>query len=110
MALTFRSRRHADRSAKAAANVRKTDAPLRLENLTADPRFLDAITPEFAIRNDVLPLRREGAVTLVAAPDQARFQTTRPTLEAHLGPVAYLASNTKDLRAAIARAASPSLA
>ncbi|NNJ66993.1 MAG: glycosyltransferase, partial [Boseongicola sp.] len=110
MPLTFRSLRK-----KAAitvdTNVEKPkNGPLRLEDIRADARFLDDITPEFAIRNDILPLRRQGGVTLIAAPDYERFQTTRPLLEARLGPVAHLPATTKAIRAATEHAVGPVLA
>ena len=109
MPLTFRSLRK-NITPWATSDVKKPESPLRLENIQADARFLDAITPEFAIRNDILPLKRQGGVTLIAAPDYDRFKLTRPTLESLLGPVAHLPSSLVAIRDATAAAAGPVLA
>lgn len=110
MPLTFRSlRKKATDDARPDVKSSK-DGPLRLENIRADARFLDDITPEFAIRNEILPLRRMGGVTLVAAADYDRFQTTRATLESRLGPVAHLPATKDVIRAATAAAVGPTLA
>ena len=110
MQLTFRSLRKRNPDPSLVALCAASDGPLWLENIQADARFLDKITPEFAIRNDVLPIRREGSVTLVAAPDYARFKLTRPVLEGLLGPVAHIAGTTESIRGAITRTAGPLLA
>ena len=110
MPLTFRSLRKTTAETVASNTNKLQDSPLRLEDIRADARFLEDITPEFAIRNDILPLRRQGGVTLIAAPDYDRFKTTRPTLEARLGPVAHLPATTGAIRAATASAAGPILA
>ncbi|SMX24863.1 glycosyltransferase family 2 protein [Boseongicola aestuarii] len=110
MPVTFRSlRKQAVEEPKLDSKPSK-DGPLRLESIQADARFLDDITPEFAIRNEILPLRRMGVVTLVAAVDYERFQTTRATLESRLGPVAHLPASRDVIRAAITAAAGPTLA
>ena len=110
MPLTFRSLRKKSALWAASAVKKEPASPLRLENITADSRFLDAVTPEFAIRNDILPLRRQGGVTLIAAPDYDRFTLTRPTLEACLGPVAHIQASLTAIRAATAASAGPMLA
>lgn len=109
MPLMFRSLRKKPAPGAASA-VKNPVSPLRLENIIADVRFLDAITPEFAIRNDILPLHRQGGVTLIAAPDYDHFKTTRPALEAHLGPVAHLPATLAAIRKATTSAAGPMLA
>jgi len=110
MPLTFRSLRK-KRAPDAADIVKNPDsAPLWLENISADARFLETITPEFAIRNEILPLRRAGGITLVAAPDYERFKANRPVLESLLGPVAHLPATIQAIRAATSIAAGPTLA
>ncbi|NNL17461.1 MAG: glycosyltransferase, partial [Boseongicola sp.] len=108
MTLIFRSlRKKCAPAAKTAADA--TTSPLQFENLCPDVRFLDAITPEFAIRNEILPLQSKGGVTLIAAADYDRFKLTRPLLESRLGPVAHLPASLASIRAATAIAVSPML-
>lgn len=84
--------------------------PLRLENLTADVRLLHRLTPEFALRHNVAPLRREGAVTLVAAADATSFKAVRAPLEAAFGPVAVLTAQRASIRQAIEGVSASTLA
>ena len=110
MALTFRSFRKNRAAAPKEASHSAEDLSLEKEPLCADPRFLEQITPEFAIRNDIVPLGRHGGLTLIAAASYERFQTTRASLEATLGPVAHIAADISAIRAATAAIAGPMLA
>ena len=110
MRLTFRSRRKKSTLEVETRTPALSRTPLRLENITSDVRLLEALSPEYAIRNDVLPLRREGAVTLIAAPDIATFTRARPTMEALFGPVVHITASATTLRQVICRTAGPILA
>ncbi len=83
---------------------------LRLENPTADARLLDLITPEYALRRGVLPLRRNGSVTLIASGSCDTFRRQQPHLEALLGPVAHVIMSPAAIRGAIAAARGPQMA
>lgn len=65
-----------------------------LRSGTADPRLLDQVGREYAAQNGILPLRRAGALTVVAARDMwARIETI-DHLEKTLGPIAFVASES----------------
>lgn len=102
---TFRSRR---RPAAAPAPARQP--PAAADTALADARLLDAITSEYALRHQVLPVGRRGSVTLVAAPDLATFESRRPWLERVLGPVAAVLMSGETIRQAIGAARGPQLA
>ena len=86
-----------------------TSAALRLENVQPDARMLADLSPGFAIQNCLAPLRRAGAVTLVAAPDRAVFTAHRARLEAALGPVAHIANTENGIRFNLAAECGPSM-
>ncbi|MXQ06708.1 hypothetical protein GQ651_02495 [Alphaproteobacteria bacterium GH1-50] len=55
-----------------------------------DPRLVDLIGAGFIRKHGIVPLRRVGALTLVAAPDMwARLETV-DRLEECLGPVTFV--------------------
>ncbi|MEM9969814.1 MAG: glycosyltransferase family 2 protein [Pseudomonadota bacterium] len=83
-------------------------SPLRL--VSADVRLIDRISPEFALKHSVLPMRRNGAVTLVATPSAQAFRKARPRLEAALGPVVAIGAAREDITAALARTHAAQLA
>ena len=59
-----------------------------------DPRLLEAIGRDYAQKNRVWPIRRVGALTLVAAEDMWDRLETLDHLEATLGPVTFVRSET----------------
>ncbi len=83
---------------------------LRLENPTADARLLDVVTPEYASRRALLPLRRAGSVTLIAAGSSHSFRGQQAHLEALLGPVAHIVMSPAAIRGAVAAARGPQMA
>ena len=56
----------------------------------ADPRLMDLVGREFARANGILPLRRVGALTLVAARDMWARIDTIDRLEERLGSVTFV--------------------
>ena len=83
---------------------------LRLENPTADARLLDVVTPEYALKRALLPLRRSGSVTLIAAGSSNAFRCQQAHLEALFGPVAHVVMSPAAIRGAIAAARGPQMA
>ena len=59
----------------------------------ADPRLVDLIGVAFARQHGIVPLRRVGALTLVAAPDMWARLETIDRLEECLGPVTFVDLN-----------------
>lgn len=84
------------------------DQPVRL--VTGDARLIDTISPEFVIKHGVLPMRRNGAVTLIACQSKQAFEAARPTLEAALGPVASVPTTRAAIRKATVETHGPRLA
>lgn len=83
---------------------------LRLENPTADARLLDLLTPEYAMRRALVPLRRSGSVTLIAAGCSRSFRGQQAHLESLLGPVAHIVMSPTAIRTAITAARGPQMA
>lgn len=75
-----------------------------------DPRALDRIGIETALRNHILPLESRGAVTPVAAASRARFRRLEPHLRALLGPVACTIRTPELIEASILNTRSAYLA
>jgi hypothetical protein len=61
----------------------------------ADPRLLDDIGRDYAMKHGVLPLRRVGALTLVAARDMWARLETIDHLEERLGPITFVPSDNR---------------
>ena len=70
-------------------------------DLRPDPRLVDLLGAERCLALMCLPLRRAGAVTLVATAQPARFAALRPRIEAALGPVAMAITTEADLHRAL---------
>ncbi len=68
-----------------------------------DPRLLDALGAQRCLSLMCVPLRRLGAVTLVATSRPASFEQARPELEAALGPVVMCLVQSQDVQAALLR-------
>lgn len=56
----------------------------------ADPRLLDEIGHDYARAHGIVPIRRVGALTLVAARDMWARLETIDHLEATVGPVTFV--------------------
>ncbi len=71
-----------------AARSEQWDRPaLDLAALPPDARLTARIAPELALTGGLLPWRRFGGVTVVAAADRAAFDAARAMLGATFGPV-----------------------
>ncbi|MEM1065906.1 MAG: glycosyltransferase [Pseudomonadota bacterium] len=75
-----------------------------LANCRPDPRLIDRIGADACLRLELLPVRRAGAVTLVATARPAAFARLRPALEARLGPVRMALAAAPAIRAALVAA------
>jgi cellulose synthase/poly-beta-1,6-N-acetylglucosamine synthase-like glycosyltransferase len=73
------------------------------ETLRPDPRLIDALGAQRCLSLMCVPLRRTGAVTLVATARPASFEAARPELEAVLGPVAMGLVSERDVHDALLR-------
>ncbi|MEO1238846.1 MAG: glycosyltransferase, partial [Pseudomonadota bacterium] len=66
-----------------------------------DVRLIDQLGADRAVRDGILPLRRAGAVTLVAAADAGRAETTRSRLEDLFGPVVLAQAHRRTIDQAL---------
>ena len=78
--------------------------------IAGDARLIDKISPEFVLKKGVLPVRRNGSVTLIATQSRKGFRDARAALEAALGPVAAVPAGRSDIRRVIAATHAPVLA
>ncbi len=62
-------------------------AAIDLANQACDPSLLYLIAPEYCLRHGILPWRRIGNMTIIAAADPAEFRQIQPELTAIFGPV-----------------------
>lgn len=66
-----------------------------------DADLLDAFGARNALRSDILPWRRKGAVVLIAATSMAKFENHRRRLEALFGDIRCAIVTREELRAAL---------
>lgn len=71
----------------------------------SDAALLAAVGPDWALRHEVLPWRRLGAVTLVLTTDPERFHSARTRLSSALGPVRMALTTRDHLTRAVAETA-----
>jgi len=93
-----------DRALAVALAARIGGAPLGPDDLRADPRLIAELGVARCVRTGCLPLRRAGAVTLVATTDPEQLDRHRAGIEAALGPVVAAVVAEGDLLAALERA------
>lgn len=74
---------------------------IELSRDQTDPRALDRLGLETALRLGVIPLRPAGAVTPVAAASMGAFREAQPYLQTVLGPVACVLASRRQILAAI---------
>ncbi len=84
--------------------------PIDLARLRPDPRLIDLLGPDRCLAFGVVPIRRIGSVTLVAAAHPECFAAHRLTVEAALGPVTAALADESQVGDAICRVRGPSLA
>lgn len=75
--------------------------PADLQVQPPDPRLIDRLGCPACLRLAVLPWRKSGGVTLVAAADAEDFHHARAELEARLGPVAMALAPAGQISAAL---------
>ncbi len=68
---------------------------------SGDARLIDTISPEYVLKHGVLPVRRNGSVTLIATESRRAFRAAQPKLEAAFGPVAAVPSSRDTIRRAV---------
>lgn len=71
------------------------------DQMRADPRLIDAVGAHRCLSLMCVPLRRAGAVTLVATSRPTSFEQMRPELEAALGPVVMGLVQARDVHQAL---------
>ena len=83
--------------------------PPAFSELSIDPADVDArlvrrLGPNIAIRQGILPLKRAGAVTVLAAQDPEKALITREALETALGPVALAKGARSEIETGVVQA------
>src|SRR6056297_3190483 len=75
--------------------------PASLDSVPPDVGLLDRLGPARAVREGLLPWRRAGAVTVVAATSPGAAEAGRARLEALFGPVALASTTSEAVEAAV---------
>src|SRR6056297_2902808 len=75
--------------------------PASLDRVPPDVGLLDRLGPDRAVREGLLPWRRAGAVTVVAATSPGAAEAGRARLEALFGPVALASTTSEAVEAAV---------
>jgi len=75
--------------------------PASLDSVPPDVGLLDRLGPDRAVREGLLPWRRAGAVTVVAATSPGAAEAGRARLEALFGPVALASTTSEAVEAAV---------
>ena len=83
--------------------------PMKGDLPAPDPALVNRIGADFCLRHRLVPLRREGALTLVATSDPAGMAQIRARLAARLGPVRLVLAPDARIEAAIRGAAQEQL-
>jgi glycosyltransferase XagB len=73
------------------------------DQLCPDPRLIDCLGAHRCLSLLCVPLRKSGAVTLVATARPAQFEQVRPELEAALGPVSMALVHERDVHDVLLR-------
>ncbi len=79
-------------------------------SITPDPRQIDRLDPAFCLAERILPLRRIGTATLVAAADPEAFTRLAPQLERAFGRVLPVLAPPARIEAQLLAARGPAMA
>jgi cellulose synthase/poly-beta-1,6-N-acetylglucosamine synthase-like glycosyltransferase len=66
-----------------------------------DPRLMDLLGPDACVRFGLVPWKRAGAATLVAASSLSRARAAQAEVEAALGPVRFVIAPPQDVEEAV---------